>query len=341
MASTPQVITSPRMQTPRTEPREAFAEKQAGVEPQSPDVRPLLSHRKAFEDAWSFVNHCKSEHETLQRKQQLHKRTEECVRLRQRGVMVQKQGDLGHPHTCCDQRHSPRITPLLAPRLARRAWPEDELEEEHKENTELPSWSMFCSLDEPVQFECQSARGLLSNAEPELHAESCITCTGASVRVTHDTTDSTLHACKALCCETPATPMPPTLLSAQLANRLPTPVHSGKQPSLPSVPRGVRQLTVLRHNSGNSVQPRQATTKTQTMPSTARVSSKPSAVTVRTPVGLKVTSRPTSFQYSTNVVRVPSQTMLQLLPLFSGPDTHHQMSCDSSASKCLSAATAR
>jgi len=99
MASTPQVITSPRMQTPRTEPREAFAEKQAGVEPQSPDVRPLLSHRKAFEDAWSFVNHCKSEHETAQRQQQLYKRTEECVRLRQRGVMVQKQGDLGHPHT--------------------------------------------------------------------------------------------------------------------------------------------------------------------------------------------------------------------------------------------------
>jgi len=230
---------------------------------------------------------------------------------------------------------------------------EDESEEEHREFAELPSWSRFCSLDEPVQFECQSARGQLSNAEPELHAESCITCTSASIKVTRQTTDSTLHTCKvtrqttdstlhtceATCCETRVNPMPPTVQAAQRANQLTT------QPSLPSIPQ-VRQLTVLRHSGGSSVQLRQATMKT--MPSTARVSSKPSAVTVRDnlviakmPVGLKMTSLPNTFQYGTTATRVPSQTMLQLLPMFSGPDSHHQMSCGSSASTCLSAASAR
>jgi len=339
MASTPQVTTPPRMQTPRREPRGALAEKQAGV---SADVRPLLSHRKAFEDAWSFVNHCKSEHETLQRKQQLHKRTEECVRLRQRGVMVQKQGDESDSHTCCDERRSPCIAPSHAPRLARRAWEEAGSEEERSGLTELPSWSTFCGLDEPVQFECQSARGLMNNAEPELCAESCITCTTASVEVIEE--EEEFHGCKAMCSKTLSTPVLPTVVATQLAHRLTTPMVVCKQASMPSIPR-VRQLTVVRHSSGSSVQPRQATVKP--IPSTARVTSKPLAATVRDnpvianmPVGAKMASPPTS-QHGTTVNRVPSQTMLQMLPMFSRPDTHHQMSFGSLALKCLSSATAR
>jgi len=104
-------------------------------------VQPVpSSHRKAFQEAWSFVNNKKHEEETARRQQQLSSRTEECIRLRQLG----NKGRFVGPHVV-EQRSSEDSHSSI---MGEEKMPVDKLND-----PELPSWGVLCAIDEQIEID--------------------------------------------------------------------------------------------------------------------------------------------------------------------------------------------